>query len=99
LCSSILVAAAFSQRIAAWLHCLIDNCGGNCVPDELLVCIRENDYLLCMAFLFLFFTVALSLCVAGLIIIALAAILGTVRDDWKLKKTEKNERELPPRDR
>jgi MFS-type transporter involved in bile tolerance (Atg22 family) len=52
-----------------------------------------------MAFLFLFFTVALSLCVAGLIIIALAAILGTVRDDWKLKKTEKNERELPPRDR
>ena len=42
-----------------------------------------------MAFLFLFFTVALSLCVVGLIIIALAAILGTVRDDWKLKKPKK----------
>jgi hypothetical protein len=38
-----------------------------------------------MAFLFLFFTVALSLCVVGLIVIALAAILGSVRDDWKLK--------------
>jgi hypothetical protein len=36
--------------------------------------------------LFLFFTVALSLCVVGLIVIALAAILGSVRDDWKLKK-------------
>jgi uncharacterized membrane protein len=34
-----------------------------------------------MAFLFLFFTVALSLCVVGLIVIALAAILGSVRGD------------------
>jgi uncharacterized membrane protein len=47
-----------------------------------------------MAFLFLFFTVALSLCVVGLIVIALAAILG-VRDDWKLKKPK---REIRPRD-
>jgi uncharacterized membrane protein len=40
-----------------------------------------------MAFLFLFFTIALSLCVVGLIVIALAAIFGSVRDDRKLKKT------------
>jgi hypothetical protein len=48
-----------------------------------------------MAFLFLFFTVALSLCVVGLIVIALAAILGSVRDDWKLKKPK---REIRPGD-
>ena len=42
-----------------------------------------------MAFLFLFFTVALSLCVVGLVVIALAAILGRLRDDWKLKKIER----------
>jgi hypothetical protein len=47
-----------------------------------------------MAFLFLFFTVALSLCVVGLIVIALAAILGSVRGDWKLKKPERE----PPGD-
>jgi hypothetical protein len=47
-----------------------------------------------MAFLFLFFAVALSLCVVGLIVIALAAILGSVRDDWKLKNpNEKYARE------
>jgi Integrase core domain len=34
----------------------------------------------------LFFTVALSLCVVGLIVLALASILGSVRDDWKIKK-------------
>jgi hypothetical protein len=45
-----------------------------------------------MAFLFLFFTVALSLCVVGLVVIALAAILGRVRDDWKLKKLERGRR-------
>jgi hypothetical protein len=45
-----------------------------------------------MAFLFLFFTVALSLCVVGLIVIALAAILGSVRDDRKLKKLEREPR-------
>jgi hypothetical protein len=46
-----------------------------------------------MAFLIVFFTVALSLCVIGLIVISLwwlllflAAILGSVRNDWKLKK-------------
>jgi hypothetical protein len=48
-----------------------------------------------MAFLFLFFTVALSLCVVGLIVIALAAILRSVRGDWKLKKPE---REIRPGD-
>jgi hypothetical protein len=40
-----------------------------------------------MAFLFLFFTIALSLCVVGLIVIALAAILGRVRDAWEIEKT------------
>jgi hypothetical protein len=45
-----------------------------------------------MAFLFLFFTVALSLCVVGLIVIALAAILGSVRDDWRIKKIERERR-------
>jgi hypothetical protein len=49
-----------------------------------------------MAFLFLFFTVALSLCVVGLIVIALAAILGRLRDDWKIKKVEHARR--PERD-
>ena len=44
-----------------------------------------------MAFLFLFFTVALSLCVVGLIAIALAAILGRVRGE----RTLKLERERP----
>jgi hypothetical protein len=39
-----------------------------------------------MAFLFLFFTVALSLCVVGLIVLALSSILASVRDDWRLKK-------------
>jgi hypothetical protein len=34
-----------------------------------------------MAFLFLFFTVVLSLCVVGLIVLALASILASVRDD------------------
>jgi purine-cytosine permease-like protein len=33
-----------------------------------------------MAFLLLFFTVALSLCVVGLVVLALASILGSVRD-------------------
>jgi hypothetical protein len=39
-----------------------------------------------MAFLFLFFSVALSLCVVGLIVIGLAAVLGSLRDYWELKK-------------
>jgi hypothetical protein len=44
-----------------------------------------------MAFLFLFFTVVLSLCVVGLIVLALASILGSVRDG-KLKKPERKPR-------
>jgi hypothetical protein len=39
-----------------------------------------------MAFLFIFFTTVLILCVVGLIVLALASILASVRDDWKLKK-------------
>jgi hypothetical protein len=46
-----------------------------------------------MAFLFLFFTVALSLCVVGLIVIALASILGNLRDDWRIKKVERERRQ------
>jgi len=42
-----------------------------------------------MAFLVLFFIVALSLCVVGLIVIALAAIWESVRDDRKLQKLER----------
>jgi hypothetical protein len=42
-----------------------------------------------MGFLFLFFTVALSLCVVGLVVLGLSSILGSVRDDWKLKKPER----------
>jgi hypothetical protein len=45
-----------------------------------------------MAFLFLFFTVALSLCVVGLIVIALAAILGSARGNKKLQKLERETR-------
>jgi len=45
-----------------------------------------------MAFLVLFFTIALSLCVVGLIVIALAAILGSVRDEGKLKKLKREPR-------
>ena len=45
-----------------------------------------------MALLFLFFTIALSLCVVGLIVIALAAILGSVRGDKKLQKLERETR-------
>jgi uncharacterized membrane protein len=46
-----------------------------------------------MAFLFLFFTVVLSLCVVGLIVIALASILGNLRDDWRIKKVEREPRQ------
>jgi hypothetical protein len=42
-----------------------------------------------MAFLFLFFTVVLSLCVVGLIVLALSSILASVRDDWRLKKPKR----------
>jgi predicted tellurium resistance membrane protein TerC len=46
-----------------------------------------------MAFLFSLFTVVLSLCVVGLIVLALSSILGNVRDDWKLKKREREPRD------
>jgi len=45
-----------------------------------------------MGFFFLLFTVVLSLCVVGLIVLALSSILGSVRDDWKLKKREREPR-------
>src|SRR6516165_9773402 len=45
-----------------------------------------------MAFLYLFFTVALSLCVVGLIVLALSSILASVRDDWRLKKPKREPR-------
>jgi uncharacterized membrane protein len=41
-----------------------------------------------MSFLLVFFAVALCLWVVGLIAIALAAILGSVRGDRRLKKLE-----------
>jgi hypothetical protein len=37
-----------------------------------------------MGVLFSLFTFVLSLCVVGLIVLALSSILGSVRDDWKL---------------
>jgi hypothetical protein len=46
-----------------------------------------------MGLLFVFFTVALSLCVVGLIVIALASILGAVRDDWRIKKVDRDRRQ------
>jgi hypothetical protein len=52
-----------------------------------------------MAFLIVFFTIALSLCVVGLVVISLwwsllflAAILGSVRSDWKLEKPQREPR-------
>jgi hypothetical protein len=41
-----------------------------------------------MPFLFLLFTVALSLCVVGLVVIALAAILGSGARHLEIKKTQ-----------
>jgi uncharacterized membrane protein len=45
-----------------------------------------------MGFLFLFFTVVLSLCVVGLLVVALAAILGRMRDTWKVKDVARGRR-------
>ena len=45
-----------------------------------------------MAFLFQIFTVVLSLCVVGLIVLALSSILASVRDDWRLKKPKREPR-------
>jgi hypothetical protein len=47
-----------------------------------------------MAFLFTLFTVALSVCVVGLIVLALSSILRSVRDGWKSKKLKRE----PPRE-
>jgi len=41
-----------------------------------------------MAVLFLFFTIAFSLRVVGLIVIALAAIFGSLRGEWTLKNSK-----------
>jgi hypothetical protein len=37
-------------------------------------------------FLYLLFAVVLSLCVVGLLVVALSAILGRLRDTWILKR-------------
>jgi hypothetical protein len=52
-----------------------------------------------MAFLLVFFTIVLSLCVVGLIVIALAAILGRLRGDWTLKKPERERLAIETTDR
>ena len=44
-------------------------------------------------FLYLLFAVVLSLCVVGLLVVALAAILGRLRDTWTLKTDDQK----PPR--
>jgi hypothetical protein len=46
------------------------------------------------AFLYLLFAVVLSLCVVGLLVVALSAILGRLRDVWTLKRGG----EEPPRE-
>ncbi len=48
-----------------------------------------------MGFLFLFFTVVLSLCVVGLLVVALAAILGSLRSTWKLSNGERKRLRQP----
>jgi hypothetical protein len=40
-------------------------------------------------FLYLLFAVVLSLCVVGLLVVALAAILGRLRDVWTLKRDDR----------
>jgi hypothetical protein len=45
-------------------------------------------------FLYLFFAVVLSLCVVGLLVVALAAILGRLRDVWSVKNVDQK----PPRE-
>jgi hypothetical protein len=46
-----------------------------------------------MGFLLVLFTVVLSICVVGLLVVALAALLGSLRDSWKLKKPEGKQRQ------
>ena len=45
-------------------------------------------------FLYLLFAVVLSLCVVGLLVVALAAILGRLRDVWSVKRGDRG----PPRE-
>ena len=45
-------------------------------------------------FLYLLFAVVLSLCVVGLLVVALSAILGRLRDTWILKRSDQD----PPRE-
>jgi hypothetical protein len=42
------------------------------------------------AFLYLLFAVVLSLCVVGVLVVALAAILGRLRDVWTVKKVDQD---------
>jgi hypothetical protein len=42
-----------------------------------------------VGFLYLLFAVVLSLCVVGLLVVALAAILGRLRDTWTLKRGDR----------
>jgi hypothetical protein len=62
----------------------------------LLVCRLSAIKFLKMAFLIVFFTIALSLCVVGLVVISLwwsllflVAIFESVRGDWKSKKPQR----------
>jgi hypothetical protein len=48
-----------------------------------------------MALLLLLFTVVLSLCVVGLLVIALAAILGSLRDNWRIKRVGQDRSRSP----
>jgi len=57
-----------------------------------LVCVLGVINLLRMAFLALLFTVFVGLYVVALIVFALAVILGSERDDRKLKKREREPR-------
>jgi len=42
-----------------------------------------------VGFLYLLFAVVLSLCVVGLLVVALAAILGRLRDTWTVKRGDR----------
>ena len=57
-----------------------------------LFCRDETDQILRMPILFAIFAVVLSACVVGLIVLALAAILGNLRDVWKLERGDRDRR-------
>lgn len=42
-----------------------------------------------LGFLYLLFAVVLSLCVVGVLVVALAAILGRLRDVWTLRRSDR----------